>query len=152
MSIKPEHLRFIDQALTVRLCTISASAVPLITPLWFAREGDTIYLGTRRDSIHARHIQRNPRVVLLLSDRRGRRTRRVLRATGTATVNGPGRMTLRRKVRMAARYYLPPRAAWHWLRNWRKRATLARYHAERQDTATVEIRLESAEFLEQPVA
>lgn len=151
MSLTPEHLRFVDRALTVRLCTISANAVPLITPLWFARDGDTIYLGTRRDSLHAKHIQRNPRVVLLLSDRRGRRTRQVLRATGTATLAGPHRMTLRRKLRMAARYYLPPRAAWHWLHNWRKRATLGRYHTERQDIATVEIRLESAEFLEQPV-
>jgi general stress protein 26 len=151
VSLTREELRFIDGALTVRLCTISANRVPLITPLWFGRDGDTIYLGTRRDSLHARNIQRNPRVLLLFGDERGRRTRHVLRVTATATLAPREALTRRRQFRMATRYYLPPRAAWHWLRNWRKRSLLGRYHAERQDIAAIEIRLESAEFLEQPV-
>lgn len=151
VSLTPDQLEFVEKALTVRLCTLSPNGVPLITPLWFGRDGDCIYLGTRRDAFHSRHIARNPRVVLLFSDRRGRRTRRVLRVTGTATVEPHERMTPRRQLRMAVRYYLPPVLAWDRLRNWRRWATLGRYHNERPDIATIEIRLNSAEFLEQPL-
>lgn len=152
MSLSKDQQRFIDGALTVRLCTLSANRVPLITPLWFGRDGDVIYLGTRRESFHARHVQVNPAVVLLLGDRHGRRTRRVLRVVGTARVREPDRMTRRRQARMALRYYLRPAAAVHWLSNWRRFASLRRYHAERADVATIEICLDSAEFLEQPLA
>ena len=152
MTLPSDQMKFIDGALTVRLCTLSSNGVPLVTPLWFARDGDTIYLGTRRHSFHARHMARNPRVVMLFGDRHGRRTRRVLRATGTARLGNPTQMTLRRKLRMVTRYYLPPISAWHWLRNWKKWATLGRYHGERRDVTTVEIRLESAEFLDQPLS
>ncbi len=151
MTLPSGQLKFIDGALTVRLCTISSNGVPLITPLWFARDGDTIYLGTRRDSYHARHMARNPRVIMLFSDFHGRRTRRVLRAAGSAKLSAHAQMTPRRKLRMVTRYYLPPASAWHWLRNWKKRATLGRYHDERRDVTTVEIHLESAEFLDQPL-
>lgn len=152
MSLPAEHLLFIDRALTVRLCTLSSRGVPLVTPLWFARDGDTIYMGTNRNSFHARHILSNPAVVLLFGDRHGRRTRRVLRVPGTAQVRDRDRMTFGRQARMVQRYYLRPAAALHWLRNWRKWGALRRYHAERTDIATIEIRLDSAEFLEQPIA
>lgn len=152
MSLPAEHLRFIDGALTVRLCTRSARGVPLVTPLWFARDGDTIYMGTNRTSFHARHITGNPGVVLLFSDRHGRRTRRVLRVSGTALVSARDRMTFWRQARMVRRYYLRPAAARHWLRNWRRISWMRRYHAERPDVAVIEINLVSAEFLEQPVA
>lgn len=151
MTLTQEELRFVEGALTVRLCTLSAKGVPLITPLWFGRDGDVIYLGTRRDAFHSRHIARDPRVVLLFSDRRGRRTRRVLRVTGTAALEPKESLTRRRWLRMAVRYYLPPALAWDQIRNWRRWATLGRYHAERPDIATVVIQMESAEFLEQPV-
>lgn len=151
MTLTQEELRFVEGALTVRLCTLSAKGVPLITPLWFGRDGDVIYLGTRRDAFHSRHIARDSRVVLLFSDRRGRRTRRVLRVTGTAALEPKESLTRRRRLRMAVRYYLPPALAWDQIRNWRRWATLGRYHAERPDIATVVIQMESAEFLEQPV-
>jgi nitroimidazol reductase NimA-like FMN-containing flavoprotein (pyridoxamine 5'-phosphate oxidase superfamily) len=76
MSVSRAALRrFVDGALTVRLATLSPRGTPLLTPLWFARDGDVIYLGTRRGSPHARHMTRNPRVVLLFGDQGGRRTR-----------------------------------------------------------------------------
>jgi len=151
MTLTQDELKFVEGALTVRLCTLSPKGVPLITPLWFGRDGDVLYLGTRRDAFHSRHIERNPRVVLLFSDQRGRRTRRVLRVTGTAALEPKESLTRRRQLRMAVRYYLPPALAWDRLRNWRRWATLGRYHAERPDIATVVIQMESAEFLEQPV-
>ena len=150
MSLPPGALRFIDGALTVRLCTRSRGGVPLVTPLWFARDGDILYMGTNRGAFHARHIQGNPGVVLLFSDRHGRRTRRVLRVLGTAQVRERGRMTFGRQARMVRRYYLRPPAALHWLRNWRRISWMRRYHEERPDTAVIEIELVLAEFLEQP--
>jgi PPOX class probable F420-dependent enzyme len=152
VSLPPEALRFIDRALTVRLCTLSPGGVPMVTPLWFARDGGGIYLGTRAGSFQARHINANPRVVLLFADRGGRRTRRVLRVSGAARVCGPEHMTRRRTARMAQRYYLRPAAALHWLRNWRRLRWMRRYHEERTDPGVIEVELEAAEFLDQPVA
>lgn len=61
MSVLPAGLRrFIDGALTVRLATLSKNGAPLLTPLWFARDGDVIYIGTRRGSLHVRNATRNP--------------------------------------------------------------------------------------------
>lgn len=142
----------VDAALTVRIATVSKDGVPMVTPLWFCRDGEAIFLGTRAGSFHARHIAANPRVVLLFADRNGRRTRRVLRIAGTAMLAGRETLTPRRKRKMARRYYLQPRAALHWLRNWRKLRNMRRYYAERTDTAIIEVHLDDGEWLEQPLA
>ncbi len=151
MSVSRSALRrFVDRALTVRLATISNKGTPLLTPLWFARDGDVIYVGTRRGSLHARHITENPRVVMLFGDRGGKRTRRVLRVLGTARVCDYQTMSLIRKARMAWRYFLRPAALVHWAANWRKIGVRNRYYAERTDPSMVEITLEDAEFVAQP--
>lgn len=151
MSVSRRALRrFADGALTVRLATVSRKGTPLLTPLWFARQGDVIYIGTRRGSLHARQAIENPRVVLLFGDRGGKPTRRVLRVVGTARVCDYETMSARRKLRLAWRYFLSGGAVRHWLVNWRKLGVRNRYYAERTDPSMLEITLGDGEFLPQP--
>ncbi len=144
--------RFIDGALTVRVATLSKNGAPLLTPLWFGRDGDTIYIGTRRGSLHARNAMQNPRVVILFGDRGGKPTRRVLRVTSTARVCEYEEMTLVRKARLAYRYFFRPEALAHWAANWRKIGVRNRYYVERTDRSMLEITLEEGEFISQPGA
>jgi PPOX class probable F420-dependent enzyme len=143
-------LKFVDGALTVRLATISRKGTPLLTPLWFARDGDVIYMGTRRSSPHARHITENPDVVMLFGDRGGKPARGVLRVTGKACVCDIKSLSGLRKARLAWRYFLAPGAIRHWMANWRKIGVRNRYYAERTDPAMVEITLGEGEFLAAP--
>lgn len=152
MNLAAEHRRFIDSAVTVRVATLSASGIPMVTPLWFGRDGDTIYLGTRASAPHTRNMIANPNVTLLIGDRWGRRTKRVLCLAGTAEVRGFEAMTWRRKASLAWRYFLRPGAAADYIRNWRKLRTRHRYYGERTDGVCIEIHLSTANFIEQPLA
>lgn len=49
-----------DRALVVRLATISERGAPLLTPLWFGRDGDVIYIGTRHGSPRSGIFRRTP--------------------------------------------------------------------------------------------
>lgn len=140
-------LRFIDRALIVRLATQSRAGKPLLTPLWFARDGESIFMGTRRGSPHARNAAANPSVVMILGDRHGRRTKRLLRAFGTARVADYEEMTAWHKVRIAWRYFLEPRSLLHWMANWRRIGVRNRYYAERTDPSMLTITLDRAEFV-----
>lgn len=144
--------RFIDRALIVRLATQSRAGMPLVTPLWFARDGAKIVIGTRRGSPHARNASANPSVVMTFGDRRGRPTRRVLRAFGTARVAGYEEMGAWHKAKLAWRYFLQPRSLMHWLRNWVKIGVRNRYYSERTDPSMLEITLERTEFVARPGA
>jgi nitroimidazol reductase NimA-like FMN-containing flavoprotein (pyridoxamine 5'-phosphate oxidase superfamily) len=139
--------RVIDRSLTVKLATISKQGTPLLTPLWFGRDGDVIYVGTRRGSLHARHIAENPRVVMLFVDGGGQGEERYLRVRGTARVCDIEAMSLRRKARLAWRYFFRPAAIAHWVWNWRKLGVRKRYYRERTDPSIVEIVLEDAELV-----
>lgn len=148
MSVSRQRLRnLVDGALTVRLATISKKGTPLLTPLWFARDGDVVYVGTRRGSLHARHLSENPRVVMLFGDRTSTQW---LRVNGTARVRDYEAMSLSRKARLAWRYFLRPAALAHFARNWRKLGVRRRYYAERTDPSMVEITLHEGELVALP--
>lgn len=66
--------RFMDRALIVRIATQSRAGMPLVTPLWFLRDGSKIIIGTRRGSPHERNAFANPSVVMTFGDRHGRPT------------------------------------------------------------------------------
>jgi hypothetical protein len=144
--------RFIDRSPIVRLATQSRAGMPLLTPLWFVRDGAKIVIGTRRGSPHARNASANPSVVMTFGDRQGRPTRRVLRAFGTARVAGYEEMGPLQKAKLAWRYFLQPASIVHWLRNWRRIGVRNRYYSERTDPSMLEITLERTEFIARPGA
>lgn len=53
------------------LGTTNADGTPLLTPVWFAREGDEIWLAIGPNSPKARNIRRDPRVVFVVMDASG---------------------------------------------------------------------------------
>lgn len=145
MSLSRSELRRVDEARIVRLATVSRRGTPLVTPLWFARDADVIYIGTRRSSPHSRNVADDPRVVMVFSGRDGR----VMRVTGAARLSDD-EMSLGRKARMAWRYFLGPSALAHWVRHWRKLGLRKAYYRERTDPAMLEVTLDEAEVSSRP--
>lgn len=145
--LSPEVARFVDRSMTVRLATISRRGTPMVTPLWFGRDGGVIYLGTRGSSPQARHIRENARVVMLFGEPNDGANPTLLRVVGIGRLRDSGAMSFRRKARLVWRYFLNPAALRHWIAHWRKLGVRRRYYAERTDPVTVEITLDEAEFL-----
>lgn len=63
---------FLDVPRVATLATINPDGTPLLTPLWFARDGDTLLLAVGPNSPKVRNIRRDPRVTLVvLADTQG---------------------------------------------------------------------------------
>ncbi|MGQ9548561.1 MAG: PPOX class F420-dependent oxidoreductase [Roseiflexus sp.] len=56
----------------MNLTTFRKNGQPVPTPVWFAQDGDRIYVVTQADSGKAKRIRANPRVQLTPSDARGK--------------------------------------------------------------------------------
>ena len=141
--------RFIGQARIARIAAVSPAGNADIIPIWFVQHRGRIYMGTRSGNPIVRDLIRNPEVVLLFARERGRRRDRVLRIRGRAVFirGGPPLVY----VRMALRYYLPPRGLWNWIRHVRLVPVTVRYYRERGDEGgLIEIVPEMAEFLPVP--
>jgi PPOX class probable F420-dependent enzyme len=53
------------------LGTTNADGTPLLTPVWYAREGDELWLVIPPDGPKTRNIRRDPRVMFLIMDELG---------------------------------------------------------------------------------
>ncbi len=53
------------------LGTTNADGTPLLTPIWYAREGEEIWLVIGPNSPKARNIRRDPRVMFVVMDESG---------------------------------------------------------------------------------
>lgn len=94
-----EVRQFLDVPRVGTLATIGADGRPLLTPLWYARDGDALWMVMAPDSPKARNIRRDPRVTLVVLDEQGYRY---------VTVEGTARLAVSPDVaktqEMAARY------------------------------------------------
>lgn len=62
---------FLDVPRVGTLATLNADGTPLLTPVWFAREGDALWLAIGPRSPKARNIRRDPRVTFVVLDETG---------------------------------------------------------------------------------
>lgn len=63
---------FLDVPRVATLATINPDGTPLLTPLWFARDNDTLWLAVGPNSPKVRNMRRDPRVTLVvLADAQG---------------------------------------------------------------------------------
>ncbi len=62
---------FLDIPRVGTLATLNADGTPLLTPVWFAREGDELWLAIGPRSPKARNIRRDPRVTFVVMDETG---------------------------------------------------------------------------------
>ncbi|MFF8828220.1 PPOX class F420-dependent oxidoreductase [Streptomyces sp. NPDC015131] len=77
----PEALR---HGRYVSLTTFRKDGTPVATPVWYAVDGDGLYVWTREDSWKVKRLRRNDRVVVTACDVRGRVAEGAARAEGRA--------------------------------------------------------------------
>ncbi|HEY9367319.1 PPOX class F420-dependent oxidoreductase [Streptomyces sp.] len=111
----PEELR---RARYVSLTTYRKDGTPVATPVWFAVEGDELYVWSNIDAWKVKRLRRDPRVVVAPCDVRGRI------ADGALHLEGTGRLLdadgLKHVRKLLGRKY-----TWQWwLVDWP--ATVAR--------------------------
>ncbi len=72
MSTFSDEVRaFVDIPRVATLATVNADGTPLLTPLWFMRDGDELWLVIGPNSPKAQNIRRDPRVSLVILDESG---------------------------------------------------------------------------------
>lgn len=116
------------RAMVVEVATLSAGKRVFVTPLWFVVDRGVIYATTGPETRAGRNVAQHPRATLLFHGERGEGTNGVLRVRGTATCHR-GLPSWRVLLRVAAKYYVSPRALPLELRNarrWRLRRLLYR--------------------------
>ncbi|MFI1659941.1 PPOX class F420-dependent oxidoreductase [Streptomyces sp. NPDC020472] len=100
----PAELR---QARYISLTTYRKDGTPVPTPVWFAAEGDELYVWTRIDSWKVKRLRRDARVVVAACDVRGRI------ADGATHLEGTGRL-LDADGLKAVRKRLARKYTWQW--------------------------------------
>ncbi|RRR69592.1 MAG: PPOX class F420-dependent oxidoreductase [Candidatus Viridilinea halotolerans] len=86
----------------INLATFRKTGAAVPTPVWFALEGDCLYILTIHDSGKVKRIRNNPQVTMVPSDSRGSELAGTPTLSGNATIvpfdkQGPGHRALRAK-------------------------------------------------------
>jgi PPOX class probable F420-dependent enzyme len=68
ISLSDEIKALLDRPNFAHLGTLMADGSPQSAPVWVAREGDRILIGTGEGSLKARNTRRDPRVSLSIAD------------------------------------------------------------------------------------
>jgi hypothetical protein len=125
----PAVRAFLDDSIVVEVATLSAQRRPFVTPLWFVVDRGLLYITTGPGSWVGRNVGKHPEVVLLFGGEKRRRSDRLLRLRGTATCHRglPGWRVL---ARIAAKYYVSPRALRAELHNARRWGLRTRYYRQ----------------------
>ena len=76
---------FLDGPRQAIVATLRRDGTPSQSIVWYARDGDTLWLSVRPDSVKARHVGRDARVSVLVPTDDGAG---YLRIDGTAAVDG----------------------------------------------------------------
>jgi Pyridoxamine 5'-phosphate oxidase len=140
---------FLGESMIARLATLSESTGPRLTPLWFVLDRDRFYMNTRADSPAARDIRADGRVVVLFRRDRSADSPQTLRKGGTARFLTDPTVNRRMYLRSALKYHLSPGGIRNLLAGLRSLPTRLLYYRERAGEAgTIEVRPESAEWLE----
>jgi general stress protein 26 len=142
--------QFLNRSMTMRVATLSTSGVPHITPLRFIDNGRAIYALPRAASPTARHIRKQPSVVLLFDAEETASP--VLRVRAHATTRSESHLAGWYQRRAAIKYFLRPGGIWNLLTHWRNLPTWARIRRSSTpaDTALIEFMPETAEFVPLP--
>jgi pyridoxamine 5'-phosphate oxidase-like protein len=125
----PTLRAFLAGSMVAHVATISRAGRPFLTPLWFAEDGDAMYLTTGLETRAARNVVSRPDVSVLLMGEAMASAEGVLRVRGTATRHA-GLPPWRVLLRIAAKYYVGPRALRSELANVRRWRLRALYYAQ----------------------
>jgi PPOX class probable F420-dependent enzyme len=68
LTLTDEIKKLLDRPNFAHLSTLMSDGAPQSAPVWIAREGDRILIGTGEGSLKARNTRRDPRVALSIVD------------------------------------------------------------------------------------
>lgn len=141
---------FLRRSLVTQVATLSPKGRPFLTPLWFVARHGVLYITTGPETWAGRNVQHHPAVTLLFSGERAGHPRQVLRLRGTATCHR-GLPSWAVLLRVAAKYYLSPRALRVELRNARRWRLRTLYYGQAKGgLGYIRVVPNAYEFLRQP--
>ena len=83
---KEELQAFLARPLIARLATVRPNHSPQIVPMWFLYEDGVMYMSTRTSAAKVKHLQKNPRVAVVVDVMEAPRKNKVVTIEGTAEV------------------------------------------------------------------
>ena len=146
----PEVLDVMRRALVARIGTLSRTGRPSITPLYFVYVKEHLWLGTADWTLAAREVKANPHVSVLLEIERNPNDRRILRITGSASVETDAKTLRASDLRTAFKYILTYGAIRNRLAYLKLRQPLHLYHAQSAEKGLrciIDVTPEQVEFL-----
>jgi PPOX class probable F420-dependent enzyme len=112
----PEVRAFLSEGTrTGKLSFLSASGRPLVTPVWFVLEDDTLIFNTAQDTAKGRYLARDPRVSLCVDVQEPPYA--FVQVQGDAELSGDAGELVRTATMIGARYMGPERAGEFGKRN-----------------------------------
>lgn len=138
------------RSMVARIATLSRSARPSITPIYFVCLNGHIWLGTSDWTLAAREVQADRRVSLLFNVEQDSHDHRLVRITGRATVRTDAAAQRAYNRQVASKYILNPRGIFHYLAHLRQYLLMHRYHAqsaEKGQPCVIEVTPEKVELL-----
>lgn len=65
---KEEMQAFLARPIIARLATVRPNSTPQIVPMWFLYEDGVMYMSTRTYAAKVKHLQKNPRVAVVVDE------------------------------------------------------------------------------------
>jgi PPOX class probable F420-dependent enzyme len=97
-SMSTEELNaFLARPIIARIATVRANGSPQLAPMWFLYEDGVMYMSTRTYAAKVKHIQKNPRVAVVVDEMVAPLKNKVVTIEGTVEVltTGVKEMTTR---------------------------------------------------------
>jgi len=87
---KEEMQAFLARPIIARLATVRANGTPQIVPMWFLYEDGVMYMSTRTYAAKVKHLQKNPRVAVVVDVMEAPLKNKVVTLEGTVEVQTTG--------------------------------------------------------------
>ena len=87
---KEEMQVFLARPIIARLATVRPNGSPQLVPMWFLYEDGVMYMSTRTYAAKVKHLQKNPRVAVVVDEMVAPLKNKVVILEGTAEVQTSG--------------------------------------------------------------
>jgi nitroimidazol reductase NimA-like FMN-containing flavoprotein (pyridoxamine 5'-phosphate oxidase superfamily) len=120
----------LQRCMVARIATLSRNGRPSINPLYFVLHNGHIWLGTVEWTLAVRNVKADPRVSVLFEREQDKRSYRVLRISGRASVRTEQGVQRSYDLRVARKYLLTPGGIRHALLHIRQFLLRGHYAAQ----------------------
>ena len=95
---KEEIQAFLARPIIARLATVRPNGSPQLVPMWFLYEDGVMYMSTRTYAAKVKHLQKNPRVAVVVDEMVAPLKNKVVILEGTAEVQTSGVKEITTKI------------------------------------------------------